>query len=317
MASLVSVFVEAVLPVLAIAAAGYLLGTFRNVAVEPLNTVTLYVLLPALVLHSLLSSRFGSSVALALVAAMLAFTFLMLLVSTAAGRLFGESGPRLSALVLAGSFPNTGNFGIPVATFAFGDVGRSVAVIFVVVQNVLIYSLGVAIVTRGEGRTWRSSLGRIARLPPVYAVLIAALLYAFGRVPPAGGTVVETLRLLGEASIPLFLLILGIQLQEANPGIALRRTVPGVGLKLLVAPVVGLGVAYALLIDAPVVARSFVLLCAGPIAVGPLVVFVEYEEGPSGLSGAEYLSTAVFVTTLGSILVVTGLIVLLRSGTLL
>ncbi len=318
MASIVSVFVSSVLPVLAIAATGYLLGTITDIDVNPLNTVTLYVLLPALILHSLLSTDIGGSSAILLVTAMLLFTFVMLSISSGIGRALGESGPQLSALVLGGAFPNTGNFGIPVATFAFGDVGRDVAVAFVVVQNILIYTLGVYVVARGGGDAWRTAGRRILHLPVVHAVGIAFLVRWAGAVPPTDGTIMETLQLVGDASIPLFLIILGLQLATAEPTSAVRRTIPTVGVKLLIAPVVGLAIAIASGLAPSPVARAFVLLCAGPIAIGPLVLFVEFENDlDEGLTGAEYLGTAIFVTTLASIVVVTGLIVLLRAGVLL
>lgn len=318
MASLVSVFGSAILPVLAITLAGYILGRTADVEVGPLNTVTLYVLLPALILHSILSTDIVGSTALRLVTAMLLFTFSMLAIAAVVGRLLGESGQQLSALLLGGSFPNSGNFGIPVATFAFATVGRNVAVLFVVVQNVLIYTLGVYVVARGSGDAWRGATRRVVTLPAVHAVVLALAVRWAGLVPPMEGTTMQTLRLVGDASIPLFLVILGLQLARAEPTAAIRRTTPTVGLKLLVAPVVGLAVALGIGLAPTRVARSFVLLCAGPIAVSPLVLFVEFgSDRTEGLTGAEYLGTAVFVTTLASVVVVTGMIVLLQSGVLL
>ncbi len=51
--SLVSVFVSAILPTLSLAVVGYVLGTVRDVGVDQLNTVTIYVFVPALIFHSL------------------------------------------------------------------------------------------------------------------------------------------------------------------------------------------------------------------------------------------------------------------------
>jgi predicted permease len=47
--SLLSIFAGSVLPIVTIAAVGFTLGRVRSIAVEPLNTVTIYVLTPALV----------------------------------------------------------------------------------------------------------------------------------------------------------------------------------------------------------------------------------------------------------------------------
>ena len=51
--SLLSIFGTAILPIVAIAAAGYLLGRTRDISADSLNTVTVYVHVPALIFHTL------------------------------------------------------------------------------------------------------------------------------------------------------------------------------------------------------------------------------------------------------------------------
>lgn len=300
--SFASVVAGAVLPVVAVAAAGYLLGYLRSPDVGPINTVTVYVLLPALVFDTLVTSPFGGRTALSLVGAMLLFTFAMLVLGGVTSLLVGEEGSRRSALVLAAAFPNVGNFGIPVATFAFGETGRSIAVLFVIVQNVLLYSLGVYIVSWASGDGGRAALGRVFRLPVGYAVVAAGATLALGVDLDPNGAFLRTVSMLGDASIPLFLLLLGMQLADTDPGGAFVRTAPAVALKLGVAPFVGAGVA-ALVLGSDT-APTFVLLAAAPVAVTPLVLHLEFGGEEEGLSGAAYTSTAVFLTVVGSVPVV-------------
>lgn len=309
--SLVSVFSSAVLPVLGIVAVGYVFGRLRPVDVEPINALAMYVLLPALVFDSLLSNPLGDA-AVGLVTAILAFMVAMYALSEVVGRGLGASGGSLSALVLAGTFPNVGNFGIPVASFAFGDVGRTTAVVFVVVQTVSMYTLGVYVASRGEDVPRLAVFRRIAALPIFHAVVVALVLQWTGFVPPPGGTFMGTVGLVGDASIPLFLLVLGVQLANAEPGGTLSATLAPATLKLLVAPLVAIAVVLAVGVESPAVARSFVLLCAGPVAVTPLVILIEF----GGPVGARDLSAITVVTLLGSVPVVTVLIALLRAGVL-
>jgi len=317
MTGVLSVFVSAVLPVLSVVAVGYLLRLSRPIDVGPLNTVTLYVLLPALVLYSLLSSDLGGDLP-RLVLAIVVFTAVLFAIAIGAGRVLGESGSRLSALAFVAALPNVGNFGIPVATFAFGSAGGTVAIVFTVTQSVITYTLGVYVAARGAGGEWQSHVGRVVRLPLVYVVALALLLRAVGVVPPAGGTTMETLELVGNASIPVFLIVLGVQLAETDPESAIRETTPAIGLRFLVAPAVAILTATLVGFQTPVVSRSFVLLTAAPAAVTPLVLLIEFGSGDVRASptGPEYHGTAVFVSTLLSIPVVTGLIVVLRSGAL-
>jgi predicted permease len=308
-----------VAPPLAIAAVGYLLGRWRDVDVEPLSTVTIYVLMPALIFDSLVTMPLAGGTALALVGAMVAFTASMAAIAALVGRAAGEDGAVLAGATLAAAFPNVGNFGIPVAAFAFGAVGRTTAVIFVVVQNVLMHTAGVYALSRGgDAGSHRAALRRVLSLPLAYAVVAAGIAVALGIVPPENGPIMSAVSMTGDASIPVFLLILGLQLADMDAGMAARRTVPTVGLKVLIAPVLALGVALAAGIGDATAARSFVLLAAGPAAVTPLVLAIEFGGDPDdALSAADYVGTTILLTILGSLPVVTGLIYLLRTGTLL
>jgi hypothetical protein len=82
---------------------------------------------------------------------------------------------------------------------------------------------------------------------------------------------------------------------------------------------VGVAVALAVGFQNPTVAPTFVLECATPTAVTPLLLVVEFGEegGPAGEpSVAEYVGTAILVTTVLSVPALTLLIALLQSGLL-
>ncbi|USZ67190.1 AEC family transporter [Halorussus salilacus] len=312
--SLVSALTTAILPVLSVAAVGFLLGRVRDVDVDALGTITIYVLTPALVFYSLATSSLSGGLAARLVAGVAGFTLAMVALSEGVGRLLGETEPVLGSLVLSSSFPNAGNYGIPLAAFAFGAVGRSTAVLFIAVQSVLMYTVGVYLASRGEEITTRAAVTEVFKLPLVYAVLAAGLARWFGVVPPTDIAAMETLRLVGDSAIPVMLLTLGIQLANTRHGASLSRVAVSNGLKLVVAPVVAVGVALAVgLPEDPTVARVFVLECAMPAAVTPLILSIEYDEGAEGLTGPEYISTAIFASTLASVVTLTTLIAVLQA----
>lgn len=313
--SLFDTFTTAILPIVTVSGVGVVLGRLRDVDVEPLNTVTVYVLLPALVFHSVATAAFDGATLARVGAATLAYFVVMLVVAEAAGRLLGESEPLLSALVLLSSFPNSGNYGIPLSTFAFGDTGRSTAVLFLAVQGVLTYTVGVYVAGRSGGTAGLAGMKRALRVPLVYAVVAAVAARWLGVVPPADGTAMQTVGLVGEASIPLMLLILGVYLAETDYGAVLGQVGSATALKTLVAPVVGVGVAVAVGFEDPTVARTFVLECATPAAITPLLLLVEFGgESVGGVSVAEYASTVVLVTTVLSVPALTVLVAALEAG---
>ncbi|QLG62967.1 AEC family transporter [Halorarum salinum] len=317
--ALLDIFVGAILPIVAIAGAGFVLGRLREVDPGPLNTAVVYVLVPALVFHSLATAPLSGETIAKLTAAVTAYVLGMVVVAEGVGRLLGESEPGLSALVLAATFPNSGNYGIPLSDFAFPAGGRPTAVLYLAIQSVLIYTVGVYVASRAGGRGGLSGVKRVLYVPLVWAVPLALGVRWLGVVPPVDGSAMRTLQLVGDSSIPVMLLILGIQLARTDYGTALSQAwVPSL-LKMGVAPALAVGVALLVGFSDPTVARVFVLESAMPAAITPVILVAEFagEGRIGGVSIAEYVSTIVLVTTLASLPVLTGLIALLQSGLVL
>jgi predicted permease len=314
--SLVSAFTSAVLPIVSVMGLGYALSRALDIDVDPLNDVAIYLFLPALIFHSIVTTTLSGDTVARIFAGVGLFVVAMMLGSEVADRVLGVPEPYRSADVLAGALPNAGFYGIPLAGFSFGDTGRTTAVIYITAQAFLMYTLGVYVASRGGGRAGAGAVKEIFRLPLVYAIAGAGLIRVLGVAPPPNGTVMTTASLVGDASIPLMLVIIGIQLSELESGNVVRAIRPSV-IKLVVAPAVGLAVAVALGSFGDVtVARVFVLLCATPVAITPLALTLSYSDvdDREGLSASEYLTMAIFATTLVSIPVLTVLITLLQNG---
>lgn len=315
--SLVDALTTAILPVLAVAAAGAVLGRLRDVTVDPLATVTLYILAPALVFHSLATTSIRAESVIRVAVGVVIFTGIMTVTALAVGRFTGLSRDLSGALALTSAFPNSGNYGIPLATFAFGAIGESIAVLFLAAQSILVYTLGVVLASRGQGADLAGATKEVFRLPLLYAAVAAGLVRLFDVVP--SGSMMDTIRLTGDAAIPVMLLLLGIQVVGGTGRGDVTSVVPGTVLKLLVAPAVGLILALGLGFDDTTVARVFILECGMPAAITPLMLVVEYrgEGSVDGLSAPDYVGTTILVTTLLSVVTLTGLIALLQTGALI
>jgi predicted permease len=180
------------------------------------------------------------------------------------------------------------------------------------------YTVGVYVAARGDAGSALGAVTRVFRLPLVYALAAAAVVRVGDLAPPTDTAVMETIRLTGDAAIPVMLLMLGIQLANSSGGSSVARTVPASALKLLVAPVLAAGVALAVGLTGTV-GRVFVLECAMPAAVTPLMLTIEFgsNDTTAGISAADYVSTTILVTTLASLVTLTGLIVFLQTGVVL
>ena len=316
--ALLDIFVGAVLPIVAISAVGFVLGRVKSIDPQPLNTLVVYVLAPALVFHSLATSTFSGETIAKMAVGGAAYVIGMAAVAEAVGRALGEEEPRLSALVLASTFANCGNYGIPLSDFAFPDGGRAVAVLFLAIHSVMTYTVGVYVASRASGGGGLTGVKRVARVPLIWAVLAAFAARGLGVVPPAGSTAMTTLQLVGDASIPVMLVILGVQLSRTDYGAALSGAAVPTALKMGVAPALAVGIALAVGFDDPTVARVYVLEAAMPAAVTPVILVGEFAGGlrVGNVSIPEYVSTVVLLSTLVSLPLLTGLIAVLRAGVL-
>jgi len=315
--SLGSIFATAILPVVAMAALGYVLGWAKDPDVAPLNTTVVYVLAPALIFHSVATTALSGGTLVRIAAGVAAFTLVMTLIAEAVGRTIGVREPLLSALVLVSAFSNSGNYGVPLSEFAFGATGRATAVIFLTAQGVLMYTLGVYIAARSGSDDWTEGIKRVFTVPLVYAVAAALVGRELDVLPAAGSTAMETVGLLGDSSIPVMLIILGIELAGTDYGATLRTVGTATVLKMAVAPVVGLGIAVALGFGDVTVSRVFVVECATPSAITPLILLIEFGNSTEvgGVTVSEFASTVVMTTMLVSIPALTLLLALLQSGT--
>ncbi|MFB6282024.1 MAG: AEC family transporter [Haloferacaceae archaeon] len=314
--SLAGILATAVLPVVGLAAVGAALGRYAAVDPEPLTTVVVYVLAPALVFHSLATTAVGAGTVLRVAVGVAAVAVAVGAVAAAVGRLRGHDDALVGALVLVTAFGNTGNYGLPLSAFAFGGVGRSTAVVYLVAQSVLLFSAGVYLAAWSGGSRGGAGARRVLELPLIYAVGAALAARRFGLVPPPGTDLMATVRLVGDAAVPVMLLVLGLQLERADIAASLGRVAEPTVLRMAVAPPVAVGVAAALGLDPPGVARTFVLQSSMPTAVFPLVLLTEFA-GDATVDGTplpQYAGAVVLVTTLVSVPALTALIAVLRSG---
>ncbi|WP_336338648.1 AEC family transporter [Haloarcula brevis] len=319
MESVTSVIATSILPIFLIISSGFLLSHWQEIDSGPLNTLTLFVLNPGLIVHSITLTELGTDALFRVSLGVCLFVTAVLAASWALGKALGKQDSLLYSFLLIATFGNTGALGIPLADFAFGDLGRQTAVLFAAVHGVLVFTVGLAIASNSGAHSRLGSLKRVFRYPLVYAVLLAIAARTADVVPQADSAAMETLGLVGDSAIPVMLVILGIQLSETEYRSALSMTVTPTLFRFLLSPCLGLVIALGLGFQNATVAQVFVLLTAMPVAVAPVIFSVEFASDTSvgGVTIPEYVSATVFVSTLVSIPVLTIVVTLLQSGTVI
>lgn len=190
------------------------------------------------------------------------------------------------------AFQNTGNMGLPLCLFAFGDVGLSLAVVVFMWVSVMNFTVGVAIAS-GE-----TNLLRVARTPLVWATFLAIGLALAGITLPAW--LRNTADILGGLTIPMMLIALGVSLSgirvsavARSAGFASLRFVLGGSLGWLIAEAFGLsGVARGVI----------VLQSAMPPAVFNYLIAARYQRNAEDVAGVVAIGTLMSIAVVPVVL---------------
>ena len=189
-------------------------------------------------------------------------------------------------------FGNTGNLGLPLALFAFGDEGLGFAVVVFAVMAIGSFTFGLWLVSGG------GSLLKVLKEPIVGATVLGAVFLWQGWQTPRFLT--NTLELLGQLAIPMMLLTLGVAIARLHPG-AVSRAVWLSALKVVicVAAAWGVGLWFGL---TGVAFGVLVVQIATPVAVTSYLLAEKYGADADAVAGLVVVSTLMSVAALPLIL---------------
>jgi len=288
---------ETILTFAAIVGIGALLRTTGLLAPEdarPLNTVIIYVGLPAFVFQAVhgapLTASFIGVVALSwlVFAVVLALAFV-------AQKVMHLSRPRAGGLMLVASLGNTGYLGYPLTAALLGVAAVPVAVfsdVFGTVFALVVVGLPIAARYGEHDEDLPNTLKELVSFPAVIALAVAIVLRPV-QMPDA---VSAGLDLLARVVAPMIMLSVGLSLRPRSVlhgGLALAVAVV---LKLVLAPLLALGLGSAFLAAQPL--QVAVLEAGMPSMMLAFVVGERY-----GLD-TDFIAAAIFVTTLVSALTI-------------
>jgi len=185
-------------------------------------------------------------------------------------------------------FGNTGNVGLPIAFFAFGQTGLGYAVVVFAIMAIWSFTFGVWLVA-GKG-----SFGRVLREPLVWASLLGGLFLWQGWKTPDFLT--TTLELIGQMAIPLMLITLGVAVARLTPK-GIGRAFLLSFIKLFICVSIAWGVALAFDLDR-VAFGVLILQIATPVAVTSYMLAEKYNADSQAVAGLVVAST---ITSIGAL----------------
>jgi predicted permease len=247
--------------------------------------VIMYVAGPCLVFTSLSQLTLPLAQFWEMVGAMIVVTLGVAAVSAALIAILGlPQRSFLPALTLG----NTGNLGLPLCLFAFGDEGLGLAVAIYVTNSLLQFTFVPLLHTRV------SMLRTVFATPMLYgAVAGLAVVVTDTRVPAWLATTLESI---GALLIPLMLMALG----NTVGGLRTHNLPRALGLgsaRLIISFVVAVAVSYALGLTG-VAQGVLVLQGAMPAAVFSYLFAAQYERDADDIAGIVLVSTLLGAVTL-------------------
>lgn len=192
---------EIVFPIFAIVMLGYLYARRHGPDMASANRLNLDIFTPALIFSVLSGEGFELGRYAELAGAALLVVLGSGVVAWPFARLFGYQAKMFLPPMM---FNNSGNMGLPLALFAFGEQALPAAMILFLVENTLHFTVGNAMLT---GHLNPLKLLRMPMLLATIAGIVVAVWQL--RIP---GPLHEAIDLLGQIAIPLMLFALGVRM---------------------------------------------------------------------------------------------------------
>jgi hypothetical protein len=300
---LLEIFANDLLPVFAIAAAGFLLARFAGVQVHGVSRLTFHVLAPALVFNVLVTSTLDVAQS-----SRMALFYLLVAASAALMARLAAIPLRLdrralSAFMLVVVCSNAGNYGLPVALLAFGREALAFASVYFICSAIFSYTGGVLLAASGR-RSVRDAVAGLFRVPAFYGAMAALLTMSLGLAIPA--IVMRPVGMLSDAALPLMILVLGMQIERATMPERPVVVAAAVIVSLVLTPLAAIGWARLVGLEGAAF-QAGVLQSSMPTAVMTTILALEFDALP------QFVTSVVCVATLLSPLTVTLLIAYLQG----
>ena len=306
------------LAIFAIAALGWVIGKLKWLGpaeIDPARTLSnaaFYIFVPALLFRTTARLEFRSLQWNTLLAYFIPVLVLLLFVYVSErhrNRAGGMPAAAPSVRAISGVFGNTVQVGIPMAAALFGESGLAIHVTIISLHSLTILTVLTALVELDIARerhrgtesghkllaTLRTTMRNTIIHPVVLPVLAGFAWNVAGQPLPAVAD--EILQTLGQAVVPLCLVLIGMSLAYYGMRGAARGAVVLTLVKLLLLPALVLVTARWGFGLAGLPLAVVVMMAALPVGSNALIFSQRYETLQSEASAAIVFSTLAFVAT--------------------
>ena len=288
---------SAILPIICIVIIGATAGKKLELHKTTLSKLIIYILFPALVTDSLYTTNMSNHSMLQILLGVFVIALVLYILVSLFSKYFEISTTIHKSLIATTLYPNNGNMGLPLIEFALGSSGLERAVIYMIGSSVLLFVIMPALLA---GTNLKNSLQVILKLPLIWAMLLGITLRVLRIELPFN--LYEVLNILGRSSIPIALIILGMELRSTTFKITNLELLSS-SLRLIAAPVIALCVGKIIGLRG-LDLQVLILQSAMPTAINTVVLSAEFGGEVNQVARTIILTTFLSFLTLPIILLI-------------
>lgn len=310
MQNFLEIFLNVCLPILATIGLGWMLDRALDLNLKTLVRLNIYLFVPVFILVRLSTSVLDGAIGGMVVFFTLCVIASMSLLSWIFCKIHGYNASERASMQLSTMIYNSGNWGIPLMSLAFPNLGVVVQVFVLATMNLSTFSMGIFLASSGgtgKGmRGWRKLLP-ILKQPSVYAILIALTIRVLGNPLDDIVFIWKPFNYIADGLVGFALITLGVQLSKTRPPKPVGRLGWALIIRLVAGPFVAIGLTWLFGIEGEI-AAILILGAAAPTAVNTALIAHEFE------ADSEFAAAVVFYSTLSAAFMVAVLLALLRAG---
>lgn len=302
--------IKAVLPSFAIAFLGYLYSVKDSkLDMKSIANLIYYIFSPCLVFSSMTENTIKVQEFIMIGSSVVVLIFSLMAITWFYKRISGLNGRGVYLPII---FMNTGNIALPMAFFLYGNEGLSKAIIFHLVNVMLLYSMGVFMVSK------KTDLKEFFKIPFLYAAVLGILTATISIPIPENigkylSLVGKAIEILGKGAIPLLIISLGYSLKRTRLS-DVKHGLMGAGLRVIIGPVIAFGLiaiyrfigwspiedgySQVLFADVRITEAVIVLMASMPAPITSFLLNEKFEDSP------ELAASMVLMGTLSGIITI-------------
>ncbi|WP_201715436.1 AEC family transporter [Rossellomorea arthrocnemi] len=286
-----------VLPALLVFLVGFIGQKKLGFEINSISKMAIYLMYPFLAFKTFYENELNLDYLYIFLFCIALCMILILSIKIVAG-IRNYSKPRASAMILSGVFMNSGNYGVPIILFGFGEIGFRYAVIMMVIQSFLMNTIGLyyAISGSDKARDSKEIWMKILKMPILHGAFIGLVFQVLHLKVPL--FLSQTIDLISQATIPTIMVVLGMQLATLG-GKKVEKSALSfiVIMRMVASPILAVAIVSLLPISSTL-GSILIILASMPTAANTTMFSLQFNTEPDLVSASTLVTTLLSIVTI-------------------